>query len=94
MKTKKVEGTGGEVDIPLTPNGWELYNQAGCEQAARRLAHAAEEAVKAPTRGEAITIMSRALKADMAFGATDTEPRCIAETILNIGRGGNFNWAL
>lgn len=94
METKKVEGTAGEVKIPLTRDGWELYDEPGVEKAAERLAHAAEIAVKAPTRGEAIKIMSAALSAETKYGATDTEPRCVAERVLADGRGGSFRWAL
>jgi hypothetical protein len=91
----KVEGTCGEVEIPETANGWELYStMPGANLAAKRLAKAAAKAVKAETRGEAIKIMGAALTKETKYGARDTEPRCHAEHILEKGRGGSFAWAI
>lgn len=92
----KVEGMGGTVEIPETAEGWQLYTtMKGSNLAAKRLAKAAEKAVRAPTRGEAIVIMHTALEKDKKYGALDTEPRrYVAEVLLEKGRGGNFSWAL
>ncbi len=91
----KVQGTGGWVEIPETAKSWQLYScEFGVNLAAKRLARAASDAVRAPTRDEAIRIMYEALRRESKYGALDTEPRRFAEVLLEKGRGGDFSWAL
>jgi hypothetical protein len=95
IKTVVVPFTGATVSIPKTASGWELYSSMkGSGLAASRLTRAAEKALLAPSREDAIKIMRAALRADAKYGARDTEPRCVAEHILETGRGGNYAWAL
>ncbi len=89
-----IEGTSGVVRIPTTAREWQLYDMRGAEAAALRLAEAAEAAVRAPTRSDAIGLMRAALAREIAFGARDTEPRQLAEELLGRGRGGDFAWSL
>lgn len=89
-----IEGTGGVVRIPTTAREWQLYDCEGAEAAALRLAEAAEAAVRAPTRSDAIGLMRAALAREIDFGAEDTEPREIAEALLGNGRGEGFWWSL
>ena len=99
MKTKNktvvVPFTGATVVVPTGASGWELYSSMrGAGLAASRLTRAMEKALNAASREDAIKIMGDALRADANYGASDTEPRCIAEMILAKGRGGDYGWAL
>lgn len=94
-KTVTVSFTGMAVSIPTNATGWQLYSSMrGAGLAASRLTRAMEKALNAPSREDAIKIMSTALRADANYGARDTEPRCVAEIILSKGRGGDYGWAL
>ena len=95
MKMVQVPFTGVTVKVPTSADGWQLYTtMKGASLAASRLARAAEKALMAASREDAIRIMGAALRADAKFGASDTEPRCVAEHLLSKGRGGNFGWTL
>lgn len=97
MKTKMVTVpfTGATVTIPACARGWQLYSDMqGVGLAASRLTRAMEKALAAGSREDAIKIMKSALNADARYGASDTEPRCVAESLLTKGRGSSFGWAL
>ena len=95
MKTVTVEFTGATVTVPACARGWQLYSSMrGAGLAASRLTRAMEKALNAPSREDAIKIMKSALRADANYGASDTEPRCVAESLLTKGRGSSFGWAL
>ncbi len=94
-KTVVVPFTGATVTIPSGAHGWELYSSMpGSGLAAARLSRALERALLAPSREDAIQIMRSALRADTQYGSRDTEPRAIAEGLLERGRGGKFAWTL
>jgi hypothetical protein len=94
-KTVVVPFTGATVVIPSGAHGWELYStMPGAGLAASRLSRALERALLAPSREDAVRIMGSALSADRKYGASDTEPRSIAEAKLTKGRGGDFAWSL
>lgn len=94
-KTVTVGFTGATVNVPTNATGWQLYSDMrGVGLAASRLTRAMEKALNAPSHEDAIKIMKSALRADANYGASDTEPRCVAEIILSKGRGSSFGWAL
>jgi len=89
------EGTEAKVEIPTTADEWELYSSMkGAGLAAYRLTSALKKALVASKRDEAIKIMGDALDKDSDYGASDTEPRAIAESCLTAGRGGDYAWCL
>lgn len=97
MKTKSVTvaSTGVTVKVPTSAEGWQLYTtMRGASLAASRLTKAMEKALTAPSNEDAVNIMRAALRADRNYGATDTEPRYVAEVLLLKGRGGNFACAI
>lgn len=97
MKSKSVTVpfTGATVVVPASAEGWQLYSSMpGAGLAASRLTKAMEKALLASSREDAIRIMGKALNADSKYGASDTEPRVVAERLLSRGRGGDFAWAL
>lgn len=94
-KTITVPLTAVTVTLPDSADAWELYtSMLGAGEAADRLTASLAKALVALDRDKAIKIMSEALRADQDFGACDTEPRQIAETLLGQGRNDNFNWSL
>jgi hypothetical protein len=94
-KTILVPSTGATVTIPSGASGWELYStMPGAGLAASRLSRALERALLAPSREDAVRIMRSALRADCKYGASDTEPRCVAEAALTKGRVEDFAWSL
>jgi hypothetical protein len=92
---EEFEGPEGKTRVPLNASAWQLYStMAGADEAATYLAEELKKAIKAPSRGEAIDIVNKALSKYSSFGATDTEPRCVAEGCLSDARGGDYAWAL
>lgn len=84
-----------KITLPDGANEWQLYSSMpGAEAAAKRLTAALARALVAPGRAKAINIMCAALKREMKFGAYDTEPVYVAESILSKGRNDDFSWAL
>lgn len=95
MKYESVMATERSVKIPADAEAWELYSDMkGAGHAARSLTAALKKALKASTRERAISIMSKALEEQAAFGAKDTEPMAHAEACLTAGRGSDYSWSL
>jgi len=80
------------VRIPTTSDDWQLYDLRGSNLAAARLTRALKKAFMASTSKESIAIMSKALRADVKYGAMDTEPRAAAERCLNEVLAREFNY--
>ena len=94
-KTITVPYNENKITLPSGADEWQLYSSMpGAEAAANRLTAALARALVAPGRAKAIRIMSKALKLDAKFGAYDTEPVYVAESILAKGRNDDFSWAL
>lgn len=93
-KTVTVSFTGATVNVPTNATGWQLYSSMrGAGLAASRLTRAMEKALNAPSREDAIKIVSTALRADANY-CDSIGTRRVAEIILSKGRGGDYGWAL
>ena len=94
-KWEEFEGPEGSCQIPCNAQAWQLYtDMRGVGLAARRLTAALKKAISAPKRTDALAIMDHALSADSKYGASDTEPRVVAERCLAAARGGDYSWSL
>lgn len=83
------------VKIPTDAAAWQLYSDMpGAAGAARALTAALKRALRASDREEAIKVMREAMDKRAQFGASDTEPRCVAERCLTQGRGSDYSWSL
>jgi len=95
MAREEFQGPEGKAMIPVDADSWELYSDMkGVGRAAKSLTSALKRAIKAKDREQAIKIMGDALEKYASFGATDTEPRAVAECCLSEARGGNYYWVL
>jgi hypothetical protein len=86
MKNVKVEVIARNVQITLSADEWELYeNERGCDEAAKALNETlqAEIARRGATRTSVLKEMTKAMDLLSRFGASDTEPRCVLYDILD-----------
>lgn len=92
---KKISVNEFSFSIPSTPMEWELYcSMEGVENAANELTQALIKAIGASSHKDAKNIMRSAMEKNANYGATDTEPRAIAEQYLTKVRNKDFTWSL
>lgn len=72
------------MNLPKTADDWQLYTcSMKCGTAARSLTAALKRALKTETVAEAQEIWYAVASKFSSYGATDTEPRDVAYTIID-----------